>query len=279
MNKKEILNYLKKLGLDKNEYIVISGASLVLHDVIDATKDIDLSCSKKYYDKIKWPTKMGHMGKEIKYNDIYEISDNLYDNKNIDIINGYKVMNLESCLELKRIDKNFNEIDKNKFLILFKNFNIRIKGNYGVEDEIYSLNNISDKKYEFQKIDDWTGQSTLEKYWDYLVSYDINNLENKKCSLIEFLHLLDLEDAVLEERKIKMVIGTEEKNLENVKPCVYCGKTPKLITKFFDDLSVSKEISCQSENAECVILNYVKVHNDHINEAINQWNEKNSEKI
>ena len=69
MNKKEILNYLKKLDLDKNEYIVISGASLVLHDVIDATKDIDLSCSKKYYDRIKWPTKMGHMGKEIKYSD------------------------------------------------------------------------------------------------------------------------------------------------------------------------------------------------------------------
>lgn len=103
MNKNEILKFLKKLELDKNKYIVISGASLVLHDVIDVTNDIDLSCSKKYYDTINWPTRMGHLGKEIKYFECFEISDNLYDEDNIDIINGYKTMNLESCLDLKRV--------------------------------------------------------------------------------------------------------------------------------------------------------------------------------
>ena len=132
MNKKEILNYLKKLDLDKEEYIIISGASLVLHDVIDATKDIDLSCSKKYYDKIKWPTKMGHMGKEIKYNDIYEISDNLFDDKNIDIINGYRVMNLESCLELKRI---LNR-SKDKKLITKLDLILGEKDNYRYERKL-----------------------------------------------------------------------------------------------------------------------------------------------
>ena len=127
MNKKEVLKKLKELKLDKDKYIVISGASLVLHDVIDATKDIDLSCSKKYYDKIDWPTKMGHMGKEIKYFDIFEISDNLYDENNIDVIKEYKTMNLERCLEIKRIlnrskdKKIINKLD----LLLGQNDNYR----------------------------------------------------------------------------------------------------------------------------------------------------------
>ena len=127
MNKREVLRKLKELNLDKNEYIVISGASLVLHDVIDVTKDIDLSCSKKYYDKIDWPTKLGHMGKEIKYFDIFEISDNLYDKNEVDIINDYKTMNLEKCLEVKRLLKRpkdkkiINKLD----LLLGQNDNYR----------------------------------------------------------------------------------------------------------------------------------------------------------
>lgn len=76
-----------------------------------------------------------------------------------------------------------------------------------------------------------------------------------------------------------MIIGTETTELNDVKPCIYCGKKPVLITKFFMDMNTSKEISCQSDNPECVILNYVKVYNDNIDKAIYHWNEKNSEKI
>lgn len=127
MNKKEVLKKLKELDLDNNEFIVVSGASLVLHDIIDVTKDIDLSCSKKYYDKINWPTRLGHMGKEIKYYDCFEISDNLYDEKSVDIINDYKTMNLEKCLEVKRLlnrpkdKKIINKLD----LLLGQNDNYR----------------------------------------------------------------------------------------------------------------------------------------------------------
>ena len=38
--------------------------------------------------------------KEIKVNSIFEISDNLYEKDEYILINGYKVMNLEKCLEL-----------------------------------------------------------------------------------------------------------------------------------------------------------------------------------
>ena len=34
------------MELDKEEFIVISGASLVIHDIIEETNDIDLTCSK-----------------------------------------------------------------------------------------------------------------------------------------------------------------------------------------------------------------------------------------
>lgn len=72
-----------------------------------------------------------------------------------------------------------------------------------------------------------------------------------------------------------MIIGIKEENLKNIKLCINCGKKPKLITKFFDDMSISKEISCQSENNECSIFNYEKINNDNLDEAIDKWNEKN----
>lgn len=54
MNKEEILEKLKTLDLDKNKYIIISGASLVLQGIIDTTSDIDMSCDKSYYETIPW---------------------------------------------------------------------------------------------------------------------------------------------------------------------------------------------------------------------------------
>ncbi len=127
MDKKEVLKKLKELEINKDEYIIISGASLVLHDLIDVTKDIDLSCSKEVYDKISWPTKLGYLGKEIKYYDCFEISNNLYDPNNIDIIDDYKTMHLEKCLEVKRLfnrpkdKKIINKLD----LLLGQNDNYR----------------------------------------------------------------------------------------------------------------------------------------------------------
>ncbi len=102
MNKKEIFDKLKLLELDKDKYIVISGASLVVHDIIPSTNDIDLSCDELYYKAINWPTKLGFFNVEIKYKDVFEIGKNLYNPKQVDIINGYKFMNLEACLELKK---------------------------------------------------------------------------------------------------------------------------------------------------------------------------------
>ena len=120
MNKNEIIEKLKKSNLDKNEIIVISGASLVVHDIINDTEDIDLICTKEYYDMINWKIKNGFFSIDIKYYDVFEISNNLYDEyKNYyDLIDDYKFMNLNSCLDLKR--KMNREKDKNVIKILEK---------------------------------------------------------------------------------------------------------------------------------------------------------------
>lgn len=120
MNKNEIIEKLKKSNLDKNEIIVISGASLVVHDIINDTEDIDLICTEEYYEMINWKIKKGFFNIDIKYYDVFEISNNLYNEyKNYyDLIDDYKFMNLNSCLDLKR--KMNREKDKNVIKILEK---------------------------------------------------------------------------------------------------------------------------------------------------------------
>jgi len=66
LNKELILKKLQESNLDKNKIIVLSGASLVVQDIIETTSDIDLSCDQIYYDKLEWKTKIGDYGKEIK---------------------------------------------------------------------------------------------------------------------------------------------------------------------------------------------------------------------
>lgn len=121
MNKELILNKLNSANLDKDKIIVISGASLVVQGIIDKTQDIDLSCDKEYYDSLNWKKKIGTYGIEIKYNDVFEISNNLYYPKDIIYINGYKFMNIDKCLEIKK-QLNRNK-DKKVIEIIQKNLN------------------------------------------------------------------------------------------------------------------------------------------------------------
>ena len=51
MTKEEIFDELEKLDLPKDKYIVISGASLVCQGLIEKTNDIDLACSKDFFEK------------------------------------------------------------------------------------------------------------------------------------------------------------------------------------------------------------------------------------
>lgn len=101
MKKQEIITKIKTSNLNLNEIIILSGASLVLQDVIENTEDIDISCSKKYYNTINWKIKKGAFGTNIKYQDVFEIGNNLYYPNDTITINGISCLNLQKCLEIK----------------------------------------------------------------------------------------------------------------------------------------------------------------------------------
>ena len=139
MNKIDIFNKLQELNLDKSKIIVISGASLVVQDVIAETSDIDLSCSKSYYDKIDWPTKVGAYGLNIKYYDCFEIGYNLYHSKEIIKINGYRFMNLKRCLIIKE------ELHRNKDEDTINKIKKRMEEQILKDKELYPSNEILEK--------------------------------------------------------------------------------------------------------------------------------------
>ncbi len=102
LKKNDIFNILNKLELDKKDFIVISGANLVVREIIEETPDIDLTCSKKVYDNLLWKEKIGAAGVNIKYIDNIEIGNNFYDEDDFEIINGYKFSSLKSVLRIKK---------------------------------------------------------------------------------------------------------------------------------------------------------------------------------
>lgn len=132
MNKEEIFNELEKLDLPKDKYIVISEASLVCQDIIEKTTDIDLTCSKEFYEELDWPIKIGAFGIEVKYKDSFEISYNLYEYQDVVLINGYNFLSLEDCLEIK---KRLNR-PKDKKLIKELELKVCLKDNYYFERKL-----------------------------------------------------------------------------------------------------------------------------------------------
>ena len=52
MNKKEFENYLDDLGLNKNEYCIISGGSLLMHNLKEETDDVDLYVTQNAFNKL-----------------------------------------------------------------------------------------------------------------------------------------------------------------------------------------------------------------------------------
>lgn len=134
MNKEKILKMLEKLDLDKEKYIVISTASLVVQGFLDETNDIDLCCCKDYYEKINWERKLGEFGVETKYKDKYEIGYSLYDPNHILLIDGFQFADLEHCYEIKKLEKR----KENKKIIEKLDLYLCSKNSYRYEEKLRS---------------------------------------------------------------------------------------------------------------------------------------------
>ena len=116
MNKKEYLNKLDKLNLDKNKYCIIAGGALLLHGLKETTDDIDIQVLPEYFEELK---KRFKFKKSNKYSYLYELNNDIevavreYDYNDVELIDGYPVETLEKELEWKIA----NNREKDKKLI------------------------------------------------------------------------------------------------------------------------------------------------------------------
>jgi ribonuclease-3 family protein len=111
MNKEEINNVLLKYNLDKNEYVIISTASLVLRDIKNQAGDIDMAVSDKlnkylqenYHCKLEKVCEENDQTYEIyMLDDVLNFSTHYYNQAKYDIINSYKLQTIEDIIALKK---------------------------------------------------------------------------------------------------------------------------------------------------------------------------------
>ena len=118
MNKKQIIEIIKKYKLNKTKFIVISGAALVLLGIEKKANDIDIWCDNDYCDYLL-------NNYDCKFERINEFGKKAYliDNiinfgvsfrpKEIDTIEGIQCASLKDVLELKK----FLNRSKDKLII------------------------------------------------------------------------------------------------------------------------------------------------------------------
>ena len=104
MNKGEYLRKLDELRLDKARYCILSGGAMVMHGLKERTADIDIKVRPDYFEELK--TKFSFK-KSPKYDYLWELGEDVevavqdYDEKDVEMVDGYPVIRLELELEWK----------------------------------------------------------------------------------------------------------------------------------------------------------------------------------
>lgn len=119
MNKKDIIDTLKKYNFDSTKYIVISSAAMVLLGIKDTTKDIDIAVSNDYYEYLlknyncKFE-RINEYGKKVYFiHDIINFSSTYYKNNRL-IIEEIPIQTANDILELKlflKREKDYKDIE------------------------------------------------------------------------------------------------------------------------------------------------------------------------
>lgn len=120
MNKLDIINALKKYNLDKNEYIVISGAAMVLYGIKEETGDIDIAVSQNYYSYLLNNydcifKKVNEYGNKVYIIDnIIDFSTTYYKEEKV-YVNAIPLQSLKDILKLKlNLNREKDKIDIEK---------------------------------------------------------------------------------------------------------------------------------------------------------------------
>lgn len=122
MKKIDIFMTLEKYNLNKEEYIILSGAVLVIFGVKNETHDIDLAVSDQLYKYLE----ANYNCIVDQYDDEYKANVYLIDNVinfgpkyfneiEYEYYDGYKIQTLESIIKLKKDlgrEKDFDDLKK-----------------------------------------------------------------------------------------------------------------------------------------------------------------------
>lgn len=104
MNRAELIEKLNGLGLDRNEYWLITGGAMVLYGLREQTHDIDLGCTSELADRLEqtYPTSINRFGTRwIRLNDDVELFENwLYGG--VETVDDIPVISLRGLLEMKK---------------------------------------------------------------------------------------------------------------------------------------------------------------------------------
>lgn len=140
MNRKEIIEVLNKLDLPKSEYVVLSGASMVMQKVKSKTSDIDISVSKELFGILKNNATIvnSFLGYDVYKANDYEVefSNNysFFDKSNAVLINNIYFQDLNS---IKKMKESFNRAKDKKDIKKIDLF-LDLKDNLKYEKELYN---------------------------------------------------------------------------------------------------------------------------------------------
>ncbi len=119
MNKKEYIQKLDLLNLDKKRYCIISGGTMLLYGLKEATEDIDIKVKPDYFLELK---NRYQFKKSPKYDYLYELDESTevavldYDDADVRFVDGYPVESLE--LQLAWMLEQNRPKDKEKINII-----------------------------------------------------------------------------------------------------------------------------------------------------------------
>lgn len=105
MNKKELLELVDSLGLEKGEYYILGGGSLVLFGIKETTSDLDLCVSEEQFNALKERYNLKEEDKNecgfYRITDLIEIIPNKKEDFQMDNVEGYDVEPIRKILEFK----------------------------------------------------------------------------------------------------------------------------------------------------------------------------------
>ena len=119
MNLEEYKERLESLGIEKNDYVIISGGVMLFNGLKESTEDVDIMVKPEVFKKLKENVTFK---KSPKYNYLYEMYDDVevavegYNDNCYDVIDGYKVEKLEIELKWKKENKRKKDIEAIKII-------------------------------------------------------------------------------------------------------------------------------------------------------------------